>query len=92
MCVQGCLYRLSHDCHFDIDRDVSTAHCRSSPGDSVDILSRTICSTVVVSNWCTPNLAHGWWVLIQYFWYCQRRKRIPQRSAVVAIGCYVVCL
>ena len=23
-------YRLSHDCHFDIDRDVSNAHCRSS--------------------------------------------------------------
>ena len=37
----------------DIDRDVSTAHCRSSSGDSVDSLSRTICTTVVVSNWCT---------------------------------------
>ena len=53
--------------------------------------SSTYCD-VVVSNWCTPNLAHGWWVSIQYFWYCQRRKRIPQGSAVVAIGCYVVCL
>ena len=53
--------------------------------------SSTYCD-VVVSNWCTPNLAHGWWVSIQYFWYCQRTKRIPQRSAVVAIGCYVVCL
>ena len=30
-------YRLSHDCHFDIDRDVSTAHCRSSSGDDEDL-------------------------------------------------------
>ena len=44
---------------FDIDRDVSTAHCRSSSGDSVDLLSRTICSTVVVSDWCITNLAHA---------------------------------
>ena len=34
-------YRLSHDRHFDIDRDVSTALCRSSSGDRVDLLSRT---------------------------------------------------
>ena len=40
-------YRLSHD-----SRDVSTAHCSSSSGDSVDLLSRTICTTVVVSDWC----------------------------------------
>ena len=56
---------LSHDCHFDIDRDVLTAHCKSSSGDSVDLLSRTICTTVVVSDWCITNLAHGWWVSIQ---------------------------
>ena len=29
---------------------------------SVDLLSKTICSTVVVSDWCIKNLAHGWWV------------------------------
>ena len=58
-------YRLSNDCHFDIDRDVSTAHCRSSSGDSVDLLSRTICTTVVVGDWCITNLAHSWWVSIQ---------------------------
>ena len=34
----------------DIDRDVSTGHCRSSSGDGVDLLSRTICTTVVVSD------------------------------------------
>jgi len=34
---------VSHDCHFDIDRDISTTHCRSSSGDSVDLLSQTIC-------------------------------------------------
>ena len=58
-------YRLPEDCHFDIDRVVWTAHCRSSSGDSVDLLSRTICTTVVVSDWCITNLAHGWWVSIQ---------------------------
>ena len=32
---------------------------------SVDLLSRTICTTVVVSDWCISNLAHGWWVSSQ---------------------------
>ena len=50
--------RLSHGCHIDIDRDVSTAYCKSSSGDSaVDSLSRTICTTVVVSDWCIAILA-----------------------------------
>ena len=39
----------THFCAFK--RDVSTAYCRSSSGDRVDLLSRTICSTVVVSSW-----------------------------------------
>ena len=38
-CIKGLVYRLSHDCNFDIDRDVSTAHCGSSSGDGVDLLS-----------------------------------------------------
>ena len=39
MCVRGLIYRLSRDCHLDIDRDVSTmAYCRSSSGDSVAIV------------------------------------------------------
>ena len=50
-------YRLSHDSRVDIDRDVSTAHCSSSSGDSVDLLSRTI--------WCITNLTQDWWVSIQ---------------------------
>ena len=25
--IKGLVYRLSHDCHFDIDRDVSTTVC-----------------------------------------------------------------
>ena len=32
---------LTPDCHIDINRNVSTAYCRSSSGDSVDLLSRT---------------------------------------------------
>ena len=64
-CIKGLVYRFSHDCNFDIDRDVSTAHCRSSSGDGVDLLSRTIFTTVVVSDWCITNLALGRWVSIQ---------------------------
>ena len=30
--IKGLANLLSHDCHFDIDLDVSTAHCRSSSG------------------------------------------------------------
>ena len=41
--IKSLVYRLSHDCQFDIDRYVSTEHCRSSSGDIVDLLSRTIC-------------------------------------------------
>ena len=37
----------------------------SSSGDSVDLLSRTIFTTVVVSDWRITNLAHGLWVSIQ---------------------------
>ena len=48
MCVKGLVYRLSHDCHFDIDRDAS--HCRFSSDDSVDSFSWTICTNVVVSE------------------------------------------
>ena len=35
---------LSHNCHFDMDRDVWTAHCRSPSGKSVHLLSWTICT------------------------------------------------
>ena len=63
--IKGLVNRLSHDFHFDIDCNVLTAFCRSSSGNSVDLLSRTICITVVVSDWCILNLACGWWVLIQ---------------------------
>ena len=63
--IKGLVYCSSHDCYFDIDREVSTADCRSSSGDSVDLLSQTICTTLVVSDWCITNLAHGWWVSIQ---------------------------
>ena len=44
MCMNGLVYCLSLDCHFDID------------GDSVDLLCRSICTTVVVSDWCITNL------------------------------------
>ena len=44
---------------------VSATYCRSSSGDSVGLLNRTTCPTVVVSDWCITELAHSWWVSIQ---------------------------
>ena len=52
MCIKGFVNRLSHDCQKDIDCRVSTAYSRSSSGDSVDLLSGTICITLVDKNWC----------------------------------------
>ena len=65
MCIKSLVFIVSNNCPFDIDRDVSNAHCRSSSEDSVDLLSWTICTTVVVSDWYITNLAHGWSVSIQ---------------------------
>ena len=44
MRVKGFVYPLSDDGDLDIDRDVSTASCRTSSGDGVDLLSTTICA------------------------------------------------
>ena len=42
------------------------AYCTSSSGDSVNLLSRTICNTmVVIVTDVFTNLARGWWVSIQ---------------------------
>ena len=38
-----------------INRDFSTAYCWSSSGDSVDFLSETVCTPVVVNDWCTVD-------------------------------------
>ena len=57
MCIKGFVYCLSHDCHQDNDRDVLTAHCRSS-GDIVDLVSRAVSTTLVASDWCITKLAH----------------------------------
>ena len=46
------------DCRFN-RTTIGPCYCRSSSGDSVDLLSRTICTTVVVSDWSVTNLAHG---------------------------------
>ena len=56
MNIEGFVYRLSHDCHLDIDRDVSTAHCRSSSGNSVVLLSTTICTNMVVSDFVLQSI------------------------------------
>ena len=63
MCIKGFVYRLFHDCQYDIDRDVSAAYYRSSSGDCVDLLSRIICTTVVDNNaldW-NPPTKRGLW-------------------------------
>ena len=56
MNIEGFVYRLSHDCHLDIDRDVSTAYCRSSSGNSVVLLSTTICTNMVVSDFVLQSI------------------------------------
>ena len=40
-------------------------YCRSSSGDCVDLLRRTIYTTMIVSDCCITHLAHGWWVSVQ---------------------------
>ena len=66
----------------DIDHDNLTTHCRSSSGDSVNVLSRTVCTTVVVSDWCITNLAIGWWVSIH------DNQSLPQRTAEGSISSF----
>ena len=61
--LKGLVYRLSYVCHF-IDPGISTAHCNFPPSGIVDLLSRTMFTTVFVSDWCITNLAHSWWVSI----------------------------
>ena len=40
--LKGFVYHLSHDSHLNIGRDVLTVYSRSSSGDSVDFLRRTV--------------------------------------------------
>ena len=61
--LKGLVYRLSYVCHL-IDQRISTTHCNSPPSDTFDLLSRTIFTSVFVSDWCVTNLAHSWWVSI----------------------------
>ena len=76
MCINCLDYRLSHDCHFDIDRDVSTAHCRS-------------CTIVVVSDWCITSLAHGRWVRSKALLILSEEETVP--SAVRFGGYRLSC-
>ena len=63
--LKGLVHYLSHNCHLDIGCDVLTANCRSSSGDSIDFLWRTISTTTVVSDWYIINFAYSWWLSIQ---------------------------
>ena len=49
---------LPSDRHLDIGHHVSKSYCRCSSGDGVDLLSRTICTTMVVGDRCIINLAY----------------------------------
>ena len=56
MCIKGLVLSFV----FDIDRNISTAHCRSSSGNSVDLLSRTICTTwLLVTGLSQTSLVVG---------------------------------
>ena len=49
----------------DTDHNVSTTYCCSSSGNSDNLLSMTICTAMVVSDWCVMNLAHGHYHLMK---------------------------
>lgn len=49
----------------DTDHNVSTTYCCSSSGNSDNLLSMTICTTMGVSDWCGMNLAHGHYHLMK---------------------------
>ena len=53
-CILG-----SHYCHLDIDCNILTTFRRSSSGNCVDLLSRTICATIAVGDWCITNRVYG---------------------------------
>ena len=62
--MKGLVYCLSHDCHRTL-QVVIRRQC--------DLLCRTVSTTVVVSDWCITNLAHGWEGFDpKLSWYCQR--------------------
>ena len=58
--IKGLVNHLSHDCHLHMCRYWSQrTYCCSSSGNSDNLLSMTICTAMVVSDWCVMNLAHG---------------------------------
>ena len=89
MCIKGFVNRLSHDCHLDIERNVSTAHCAGpSLGDKVDLLGRTICSTVVVSSWMVAGFS-----TIKVLLALSEEENVPSavRSGTVLLLTYTYC-
>ena len=65
----------------DTDHNVSTTYCCSSSGNSDNLLSMTICTTMVVSDWCVMNLAHGHYRLMKTS--STRLKRSDQLVTIV---------
>ena len=45
--------------YLDIDCNILAAFRRSSSGNCVDLLSKSICATIAVSDWCITNLVYG---------------------------------
>ena len=88
MRIKGFVNRLSHDCHLDIERGVSTSSCRSSSGDRVDLLSRTICSTLVVSSWMVAGFR-----TIKVLLAVSEEENVPSavRSGTVSLLTYTYC-
>ena len=58
-----------------------TTYCRSSSGDSVNLLSGTLSITMVGSEWCITNLTYGRWILIQSIVGINRRANLSQQRA-----------
>ena len=65
----------------DTDHNISTTYCCSSSGNSDNLLRMTICTTMVVSDWCVMNLAHGHYHLMKTS--SMRLKRSDQLVTIV---------
>ena len=59
---------------FHLPEIITLASIRIKMSFNQNLLSQTICTTVVVSDWCITNLAYCWWFSIQSIVGIERRR------------------
>ena len=77
--LKGLVHCLSHDCHFDIDHDISTAHCRSS------LLFKNI---FIYLKWLlvTQNFTFVYVGRFLYWWWGNRQTWLCNKGNVNLVG------